>query len=301
MCITIVFGFFCLYYNADSLLNKRGELELTVNRINPDIIFITESLPKASRFSVQVSELGISGYQLFTNDDPKRGVCVYHKETLTCRQLKKFTSDSKDIEVIWTGLELTGRDKLLLGCIYRSSNSTDEHNLKLNHEITQGVSRKCYSNILIADDFNYPEIDWANCLYSKNYKHMSSLFLGNIRDSTNMLQEANILDLSFNDEEDMIDKIEFLGPLGKCHHGGLSFTYKCCYHQGSPHQGKLHYKHGDFFQLRQKLHEIDCEEELGGKDKDAAFDTIQAILQEVTGCHIPFRYFSTPGKKTRPD
>ncbi|KAJ8033370.1 hypothetical protein HOLleu_23586 [Holothuria leucospilota] len=239
---------------------KRGELELTFNRINPDIIFITESLPKTSRFSVQVSELGISGYQLFTNDDPKRGVCVYVKETLTCHQLRKFTSDSKDTEVIWIEFELTGSNKLLLGCIYRSPNSTDEQNLKLNHEITQGVSRKCFSHILIAGDFNCPEIDWGNCLSSKDYKHMPSLFLEKATHHRGD-QQANILDLIFTNEEDMIDKVEFLSPLEKSHHSGLSFTYNCYYHQGSPHQDKLNYNRGDFFQIRQKLYEIDWEAE----------------------------------------
>ena len=40
------FGLNCLYYNADCLLNKLFELEAIVYLDDPDVILITESLPK---------------------------------------------------------------------------------------------------------------------------------------------------------------------------------------------------------------------------------------------------------------
>ncbi len=39
-------GLNCLYYNADSLLNKFSELELIIDEEDPGVIFINESLPK---------------------------------------------------------------------------------------------------------------------------------------------------------------------------------------------------------------------------------------------------------------
>ena len=66
-------------YNADSLVNKRSELELILGVQNPDIAFITETLPKNCKYDVSEAKLRINGYVLYVNENPKRGVCIYVK------------------------------------------------------------------------------------------------------------------------------------------------------------------------------------------------------------------------------
>jgi methenyltetrahydromethanopterin cyclohydrolase len=56
---------------------------------------------------------------------------------------------------------LRNRDKLLVGCIYKSLSSSDENHDKLN-ELLLHVSKleDSYTHVLLADDYNFPDIDW---------------------------------------------------------------------------------------------------------------------------------------------
>ena len=54
----------CFYTNADSLLNKMQELRLRINDMEtrPEIIVITEVMPKNYRFKVTLAEISLSGW-----------------------------------------------------------------------------------------------------------------------------------------------------------------------------------------------------------------------------------------------
>ncbi len=57
-------------------------------------------------------------------------------------------------------VELRGGDKLLLRCVYRSPNSSDENNEAINNVIYPTCS-KAYTHIyLMASDFSAPHINW---------------------------------------------------------------------------------------------------------------------------------------------
>ena len=80
-----------------------------------------------------------------------RGVSLYIHESY---QAVQVDFNSKFEEAVWTSIKLVDGDKLLVGCIYRSSSGTednDEELRKLLHE----VSFKGYSHLLIMGDFNY--------------------------------------------------------------------------------------------------------------------------------------------------
>eukprot|EP00112_Aurelia_sp_Birch-Aquarium-sp1_P016644 Seg3791.4 transcript_id=Seg3791.4/GoldUCD/mRNA.D3Y31 product="hypothetical protein" protein_id=Seg3791.4/GoldUCD/D3Y31 len=85
------FGFKCIYFNADSLLNKIAELETLVAEQDPDIIAITETLPKNCEDPVQESELSINGYDIHYNTlkQGSRGVSLYTKKSLNCLEVNK--------------------------------------------------------------------------------------------------------------------------------------------------------------------------------------------------------------------
>ena len=61
-------------------------------------------------------------------------------------------------ENLWVSVELCGRDKLLIGCIYRSPNSTEENNDRLFTLIKRNAARKEFTHQLITGDFNAKEI-----------------------------------------------------------------------------------------------------------------------------------------------
>ena len=55
------------YTNADQFLNKRDDLLLHIAGNEPDIIMITEVLPKVQPSFISDAQLYIPGYNLFTN------------------------------------------------------------------------------------------------------------------------------------------------------------------------------------------------------------------------------------------
>ncbi len=70
----------CYYTNTDSLLNKKGELKVIINSCQPDILMITETLPKNIKSPPTKAEFMIDNYELYYNHDDSnchRGVCIY--------------------------------------------------------------------------------------------------------------------------------------------------------------------------------------------------------------------------------
>jgi len=70
-----------MYSNADSLLNKKHELELLLNSFTskPQIIALTEINYKNRDLIYQTHELSIPGYIMYHNIEQKgeRGVAIY--------------------------------------------------------------------------------------------------------------------------------------------------------------------------------------------------------------------------------
>ena len=60
---SVISSLTCLYFNADSLLNKRNELRLVISQHQPMIICISEILPKNCVTPLSESELNIDNYK----------------------------------------------------------------------------------------------------------------------------------------------------------------------------------------------------------------------------------------------
>ena len=71
----------------------------------------------------------LQGYELFINDTPgmKRGIALYIKQNLMAEEIK--TGDFQ--ENVWANIKMSGKDILLVGCIYKSPNSDKENLDKL--------------------------------------------------------------------------------------------------------------------------------------------------------------------------
>jgi hypothetical protein len=66
-----------MYTNIDSLINKKDELVCRVHELDPDIIGVTEILPKSTRQEILEQDLYIDGYQLFCNNTGRgRGIAL---------------------------------------------------------------------------------------------------------------------------------------------------------------------------------------------------------------------------------
>ena len=73
------------YKSADNLISKRNKLYYLITSVKPEIICITEILPKNAFLPVDDCELQIQGFDCFTNKNKSlshRGVLIYTKKCL---------------------------------------------------------------------------------------------------------------------------------------------------------------------------------------------------------------------------
>ena len=111
-----------MYTNADNgILNKKAELRQRILKHKPHIIAITEIKPKKHK-SLNKPEYAVKGYDLFINDNPKRGTALYIHENLKAREVNFKNSENYD-ENVWCSFVSSNQQNVLLGCIYRSPNS----------------------------------------------------------------------------------------------------------------------------------------------------------------------------------
>ena len=124
-------------------------------------------------------------------------------------------------------MKLTGNKSLLVGVIYRSPNSH-----ALNNENLLKLLRKAFTSnfnhVMLCGDFNLPLIEWNlnQCLDSElsfSYRFLNEVedlgIFQHIRRSTRYRgQQNSCLDLVFTNEENMVNEVTELPPLGKSDH-----------------------------------------------------------------------------------
>ena len=170
-CFNKKFGFNCVSFNADSILNKRDELLILVEQQNPDIIAVQEIYPKnIDRTQVQASELNIKGYDFFQSKDPALGAGLYVKTSL--KALEVQVGDESTSESVWVRVRLCGQDNLLIGSVYRSPNSSETNDRKID-KLLSAASESGNSHVLVLGDFNHKEIDWSNLTATCGSGHVS--------------------------------------------------------------------------------------------------------------------------------
>ena len=196
----------------------------------PDIIMITEVIPKQQKHAIPPSLLHIDDYVAYFNFNPDdenlgntgiRGTAIYVKSEIISLEAKLEESSHKD--QVWVEIPLCGSDKLLCGCIYRSpSGNTEEikKSTKDIQDIFQFSTTKKASHLLIAGDFNLKDIDWEHDHVEKDQTHLlefvntvQNCFLyQQVKQPTRFRsgETSNVLDLIFTNEEGLISEIDHL-------------------------------------------------------------------------------------------
>ena len=85
-----------------------------------------------------------------------RGMLLYFKESITFSQCEVKGIEFE--ESTMCEIKLNGKDKLLIGFIYRIPNSTDANNSYL-HKLMSDIVQGKYTNVVIFGDFNFPDIN----------------------------------------------------------------------------------------------------------------------------------------------
>ena len=296
-----------VYSNADNLMNKRQELEVLIALQNPDIICVTEVVPKNTSLPVQTCELQIQGYELFTNlTSCSRGVLIYTKTGLGA-VFSEVNDTCKADGSCWCEIRLHGNDRLLIGCVYRSPSSSSANNDLLVSDL-KNICSKNFSHMLICGDFNLPDVKWSeNCTCDSQ---LSTLFVEGFRDCfihQHVLQPthhrpgqtANTLDLVFTNEEGMVDDISYEQPLGKSHHSTLTFELKCYTKQSESSKPRFILGKANMEEIKKCLGSVDWESAVSGASCEEAWS---AFTTKVRKCMEDFIPKTKPGsrKKRKP-
>jgi hypothetical protein len=228
----------CLYTNATSLGNKWSALNSLLAYQNyPHVILITET------WFHEYSIVNLENYKLYNkNREFVRGggVAIYVRNDIESfeaaeAKLQNFRSDQ-----VWCKIKI-GKELILVGCVYRPPFSDTDINNEINKSIGY-ASKLCSSNnshsLLVAGDFNYPDILWHHAGgICKNKGRPSSLEFIDNNNKNYLTQHVleptfqdNTLDLVITDDPARVYSIQHGPPLGateKDHlHSTLTWDYE---------------------------------------------------------------------------
>ena len=83
---------------------------------------------------------------------------IYIDNTLNARGVEKLNSHLFQ-ESTWCSFVSEDKEQVLIGCLYRSPNSSEHNYNKLKDLLTSEIVQK-YDRICIMGDFNFPNISW---------------------------------------------------------------------------------------------------------------------------------------------
>ena len=275
-------------------------MKIRIEEEKPDIIGLTELKPKHSHYVLQPPELELSEYDCFHQiSGSGRGVVLYIKSSLQAVEVNiregfdhKAVQDTK-----WCEIRLAGKDKMIVGVIYRSPNNTNPNNMLLAESLLKFTSMG-HSHIIVMGDFNHPELDWIRDISLASNNHPATKFLEAIRDTflfQNVtqpthhrgLQKSNILDLIFSNEKDMIANLQYKTPIGKSHHSVLTFTAQCYYNAPMP-SGKIYsYDKGDYLGLNDHISSQDWDAILCSDSVEENWEIFHKQILSMKDHYIP--------------
>ena len=135
------------YTNADQFVNKRDDLQMLIADDKPDIMMITEVIPKGQINPIKQTLLDVEGYKCTTNFDPDecnlgasgiRGVAIYCKQSLKIDEIEFRIDGFRDH--VWIEIPTKNCGSILCGCVYRSPSNILETNKASTKEINKLIN-----------------------------------------------------------------------------------------------------------------------------------------------------------------
>ena len=214
---------------VDGLLNKKDELLSRVDDLKPTIIALTEIKAKNAKSFVE-EEYYILNYDMFLNSNHKRGVALYVDSKLNACECEELNRSSFE-ESVWCTFTSANNERVLLGCIYRSPNTSDEGNDEKLFQLLKSEEVTKFDKICITGDFNYPNVRWDGIWSGlKNYeiieKVQDAFLIQKVKEPTRRRegQKPTLDDWILVNDNDLVSEICYLDPLGKSDHNILSYN-----------------------------------------------------------------------------
>ena len=286
----------CVYFNAQSIMNKLDDLHVMACSLQPDIIGISESWTHSN---ILDSELMITGYDIFRCDRPNShrggGVLLYVRSEL---QPTQYFFRSPFPEQVWCKLRTKNKGELLIGVCYRTPTvSIYDNNIDiLLRDLLNELSGKRF---MLMGDFNYPDIDWnaKQCLptASKETQYFLNCCEDNfyVQHITVETRLKSTLDLVITDSPEAVDSVQLLGQFADSDHSMLQWnvSYQHITHTNSQ-QGltaNYDYAKGNFAAMRQDLLAVDWTELLKPLPVEECWKTFKEIINRLEERYIPVK------------
>ena len=305
----------CVQLNADSLSNKMAEFELIIREYNPDIIGVSEVLPKNSRIKIYAEQFNITGYNMIPHknvvSNKGRGSAMYIKNSLDYKEVTFEPEKGHFEEGIFIEINTSNNEKLLCANIYRRGESEKGVNENLL-EIMRVISNRNYNHINITGDFNLKSINWetmTTCLTDPDsYENQfiecvrDCYFTQHILEPTRQRGRDNpsCLDLVFTNNENLIESIEIMAPLGKSDHAIVKHTLNLQTNPAPP-KIKIQYEKGDYEKIKESLNEVNWGDEFSKypDDIESQWDFFKNKLKTAEENFIPRKNVFINGKLSK--
>ena len=283
----------CVCLNARSIVNKKNELNIMVEDIDPHIIGITESW---ANIDITDAELGLTGYVMFRKDRIGRrggGVILYVKESIQAYEIKLEREADCD-EAVWCKI-VSGNSKLTIGLAYRSPNINEEDNTKIKNAIKEVSKGEC----IIMGDFNHGHIQW-NSLESTGIEDQQFLFL--IQDSfltQHVLEPTrgeNVLDIVLSSQKELVDNVKIFEPLGNSDHNQIHFDINVKSESKNKKTYKRNFHKGNYKDMRKYLAKLDWNNMLMNKTAIECWNILKYEIESIIDKFVPFQ---KQGKRCR--
>ena len=272
--------------------NKIDELNVLIHDRNPDVICISETLPKNVDLDFY-QPIHIDKFIGF-HSTRGRGVSIYVKDDIS---VEEVTTNSPFEEHIWIKIRINSYKDLLVGCIYRSPNSEASNNMELLG-LLEEVSCLGAKYLVVVGDFNYKEVDWINNYVHARADHpatlifekINDLFLDQLVTEPTRFREgetANVLDWLIVNCSDLVNGFSLESPLGeKGDHCVMYFNLEIA-HSFPLMIDKFNFYKGDYESMNKKLTEIDWDLIFEGNNCEKCWSLFHSILDKLIHKYVP--------------
>ena len=268
----------------------------------PDLILLTETIPKAQILPISPALIELPGYTMYCNFEPgspnlgrsgKRGICMYVSHKL--RAAEAALPDCSFKEQLWVELSLSGPDRLLLGCVYRSPSGAGEQDTNELIKLFEHATEAGFSHVVIAGDLNMPQINWQLGMSTAPEGHYTHRFVNSTQDlflHQHVLEptrfrhgeRAHTLDLIFTNEVGMVKNMQYCPGLSNSDHVIIRFDLACYTVRHESKDPRLDFNRADFAKLNDLINRTDwsmtTDPTLGMEERYTAFKTTLNTLVE---------------------
>lgn len=270
-----------------------------VQQNRPDIIGLTETWLYNS---IDEAELGFPDYTLFRQDRTYSvggGVALLVHNSIQSVARPDISKAIDFPEMIWSQLTTGNNESILVGCIYRAPTASDINNMKLS-KVLEFVSNIPVDHLLIVGDFNIPHVDWTNNKSTAGNGSIDFRLHKSINDSY-LFQHVNFatrdvfgqkpatLDLLLTRDEQLVDSISRLPPIGSSDH--------CCIVCQLSIEGGMKqiqtvtkdWAKADFDSIRSELASTDWNEELSEMSAENLNGRLVDRIEQLMKRYVPTR------------